>query len=93
MKSRRVSLTNVAIAALSAVIASQAPSGHALFQQALAKERVESNLPEATKLYERVVAEFASYRALAVLKQPAAGAPAAETSPEVRGLPRAGNVN
>jgi Tol biopolymer transport system component len=47
------------------VITSQTPSGHALFEQALAKERVEGNLPEAIKLYERVVAEFASDRALA----------------------------
>jgi tetratricopeptide (TPR) repeat protein len=57
--------TVAAIAAFSAVIASQTPSGHALFEQALAQERVEGNLEEAIRLYERVVAEFASDRALA----------------------------
>ena len=54
-----------AVVAFSTVIASQTPSGHAVFEQALAKERVEGNLPEAIKLYERVVAEFAADRALA----------------------------
>ncbi len=34
----------------SGVISSQTPSGHAVFEQALAKERVEGNLPEAIKL-------------------------------------------
>ena len=58
-------VTVAAIVTCSAVITSQTPSGHALFEQALAKERVEGNLPEAIKLYERVVAEFASDRALA----------------------------
>jgi Tol biopolymer transport system component len=48
-----------------AVITSQTSNGHALFEQALAKERVEGNLPEAIRLYERVVAEFASDRSLA----------------------------
>jgi Tol biopolymer transport system component len=57
--------TVVAIAMCSAVITSQTPSGHAVFEQALAKERVEGNLLEAIRLYERVVAEFASDRALA----------------------------
>ena len=55
----------VVVVMFAAVITSQTPSGHALFQQALAKERVEGNLPEAIKLYERVVTEFASDRALA----------------------------
>ena len=54
----------IALTALSAVISSQSSSGHALFEQALAKERVEGNLPEAIRLYERVVTEFASDRAL-----------------------------
>ena len=55
----------VTMSAFSAVITSQTPSGHALFEQALAKERVEGNLPEAIRLYERVAAEFASDRVLA----------------------------
>jgi tetratricopeptide (TPR) repeat protein len=53
------------VAVCSAVLASQAPSGHAVFEQALAKERVEGNLTEAIRLYQRVVSEFASDRALA----------------------------
>ena len=57
--------TVVAVAAFTAVIASQTTSGHAVFEQALAKERVDGNLPEAIRLYERVVTEFASDRALA----------------------------
>ena len=66
MKQWRHVWTLVAIASLSAVVTSQTPtSGHAIFEQALAKERVDGNLPEAIKLYERVVAEFASDRALA----------------------------
>jgi tetratricopeptide (TPR) repeat protein len=65
MRRLRLVCTIVALVAFSAVASSQTPSGHALFQQALAKERVEGNLPEAIKLYERVVAEFASDRALA----------------------------
>jgi WD40 repeat protein len=58
-------LTIVAVAAFSAVITSQTQSGHALFEQALAKERIEGNLPEAIRLYERVVTAFGSDRALA----------------------------
>ncbi len=54
-----------AVTVCSGVISSQAPSGHAVFEQALAKERVEGNLQEAIRLYERVVAEFAADRALA----------------------------
>ena len=65
MRYGRLISTVVAIAAFSAIVASQTPSGHALFEQALAKERVEGNLPEAIRLYERVVKEFASDRALA----------------------------
>jgi len=57
--------TVAAIAAFSTVITSQTPSGHAVFEQALAKERVEGNLLDAIRLYERVVTEFASDRALA----------------------------
>jgi Tol biopolymer transport system component len=64
MKRMRLIATFAAIAACSAVIASQTPSGHAVFEQALAKERVEGNLREAIRLYERVVAEFPSDRAL-----------------------------
>jgi Tol biopolymer transport system component len=64
MKQYRHVWTLVAIAAFSAVVVSQTPSGHALFEQALAKERVEGNLQEAITLYERVVTEFASDRAL-----------------------------
>jgi tetratricopeptide (TPR) repeat protein len=61
----RLLWTLLAITTLSTVMASQTPSGHALFEQALAKEGVEGNLPEAIRLYERVVAEFSSDRALA----------------------------
>src|SRR5688572_11535217 len=57
--------TVVIVAAFTAVIASQTPSGHAVFEQALAKERIDGNLPEAIRLYERVVAEFAADRTLA----------------------------
>ena len=64
MRNMRVVCTLIALAIFSAVITSQTTSGHALFQQALAKERVDGNLPEAIKLYERVVTEFASDRAL-----------------------------
>ena len=42
-----------------------AQTGSDLFSQALAKERVDGNLPEAIRLYERVVTEFASDHALA----------------------------
>ena len=65
MKQWRHVGTVLAIAMFSAVVTSQTPSGHALFEQALAKERVEGNLPEAIKLFERVVTEFASDRTLA----------------------------
>jgi hypothetical protein len=63
---RRLTLTwtFVALTVFSAGLVSQAPSGHALFEQALAQERVEGNR-EAIRLYERVAAEFASDRALA----------------------------
>ena len=65
MRHWRLISTAVAVAAFTAVIASQTRSGNAVFEQALAKERVEGNLPEAIRLYERVVAEFAADRALA----------------------------
>jgi Tol biopolymer transport system component len=65
MRHWRLISTVVAVAAFAAVITSQTPSGHAVFEQALAKERVEGNLQEAIRLYERVVAEFAADRALA----------------------------
>ena len=55
MRHWRLISTVVAVAAFSAVITSQTPSGHAVFEQALAKERVEGNLLEAIRLYERVV--------------------------------------
>ena len=42
-----------------------AQSGHELFQKALAAERADGNLREAIQLYERVVKQFASDRALA----------------------------
>jgi len=65
MRYWRLVWTAAAVATFSAVITSQTPSGHAVFEQALAKERVEGNLQEAIRLYERVVAEFPSDRALA----------------------------
>ena len=65
MKRSKLILTIVGFAVLSAVITSQTPSGHALFEQALAKERVEGNLQEAIRLYERVASEFVSDRELA----------------------------
>ena len=65
MRHWRLISTAVAVAALTAVASSQTRSGNAVFEQALAKERVEGNLPEAIRLYERVVAEFAADRALA----------------------------
>ena len=65
MSQWRLICTVAVIAGLSPVITSQTSSGHATFQQALAKERVDGNLQEAIKLYERVVTEFASDRALA----------------------------
>lgn len=61
----RLIWTIIAVIACSVITASQTSSGHALFEQALAKERVDGNLPEAIRLYERVVAEFASDRSLA----------------------------
>jgi hypothetical protein len=48
-------LVVLVISTFSAVLIAQTPSGHALFEQALAKERVEGNLTEAIRLYERVV--------------------------------------
>ena len=65
MSQWRLICTVAVIAGLSPVITSQTSSGHATFQQALAKERVDGNLQEAIRLYERVVTEFASDRALA----------------------------
>jgi Tol biopolymer transport system component len=65
MRHLKLVATVAAVVACSAIVASQTPSGHALFEQALAKERVEGNLQEAIKLYERVVTEFALDRALA----------------------------
>jgi Tol biopolymer transport system component len=66
MTLRRLIWTVVAaVAVCSTVISSQTPSGHALFEQALAKERVEGNLEAAIRSYERVVTEFASDRPLA----------------------------
>ena len=65
MRHWRLISTAVALAAFTAVVSSQARSGNAVFEQALAKERVEGNLPEAIRLYERVVAEFSADRALA----------------------------
>jgi WD40-like Beta Propeller Repeat len=62
---RLFSTVIVVVAWFSAVITSQAPSGHAVFEQALTKERVDGNLSEAIKLYERVVTDFAADRALA----------------------------
>ena len=62
---RRLAGIVAAVSLFSVALLSQTPSGHALFEQALAKERVEGNLPEAIRLYERVVTEFASDRALA----------------------------
>lgn len=47
------------------VAAPAAQTGHALFQQALTKERAEGKLQEAITLYERVVKEFAADRTLA----------------------------
>ncbi len=41
-----------------------AQNGHDLFQKALQKERAEGNLEAAIALYERIVAEHASDRAL-----------------------------
>ena len=65
MRHLRLVCTLVVLTALSTVVSSQTQSGHALFEQALAKERVEGNLSDAIRLYERVVTEFASDRALA----------------------------
>ena len=64
MKHVKLAWTIAALVALSVGVTSQTPSGHALFEQALAKERVEGNLQEAIRLYERVVTEFKSDRAL-----------------------------
>ncbi len=63
MMRRTLRLTVVAV--LSALVALQAQSGQALFEKALAKERVEGNLREAIGLYERVAREYSSDRALA----------------------------
>jgi len=65
MRHWRLVWTVAAVAVFSAVITSQTPSGHAVFEQALAKERVDGNLPEAIRLYERVATEFTADRALA----------------------------
>jgi tetratricopeptide (TPR) repeat protein len=65
MTQRTLVCAVVALVALSAAVRSQVSTGHAVFEQALAKERVEGNLLDAIRLYERVVAEFASDRSLA----------------------------
>ena len=65
MRHWRLISTAVAVAAVTAVVSSQTRSGNAVFEQALAKERVEGNVSEAIRLYERVVAEFAADRPLA----------------------------
>ena len=65
MKRWTLTLIIMTATALPAHIASQAPSGQAIFEQALTKERVDGNLPDAIRLYERVVAEFSTDRALA----------------------------
>jgi Tol biopolymer transport system component len=65
MRHWRLISTAVAVAAVTAVVSSQTRSGNAVFEQALAKERVEGNVPEAIRLYEKVVAEFAADRPLA----------------------------
>ncbi len=49
----------------SLLVAAPQESGYDLFQKALAKERAEGNLPEAIQLYQRIVREFPSNRALA----------------------------
>lgn len=63
----RYTLARLAIVAALAVPlwASQAATGAALFEQALAKERIDGNLPAAIALYEQVVRESAADRALA----------------------------
>lgn len=61
----RRTLRLMVVAVLSAVVALQAQSGQALFEKALAKERVEGNLRQAIGLYERVVREYPADRALA----------------------------
>ena len=50
MRHWRLVWTVAAVAVFSAVITSQTPSGHAVFEQALAKERVDGNLAEAIRL-------------------------------------------
>ena len=65
MRHLRSVWTLAAVSVFSAVITSQTPSGHAVFEQALARERIDGNLQEAIRLYERVVTDFASDRALA----------------------------
>ena len=50
---------------LAAAVPHAQQSGHALFEQALAKERVDGNLRDAIRTYERVVTDFASDRPLA----------------------------
>jgi Tol biopolymer transport system component len=48
-----------------AAAAPAAENANDLFQQALVKERTEGNLPEAIKLYQRIVDKYASHRKVA----------------------------
>jgi Tol biopolymer transport system component len=48
-----------------AAAAPAAQNANDLFQQALVKERTEGNLPEAIKLYQRIVDKYASHRKVA----------------------------
>jgi len=50
---------------MASVIATGAQSGYDLFQKALVLERTEGNLPEAIKLYRRIVEQHSSERSLA----------------------------
>ncbi len=50
---------------MASVLASGAQSGHDLFQKALVLERTEGNLPEAIKLYRRIVERHSGDRKLA----------------------------
>lgn len=64
---RRMPRTSIALLALLVLLTgprTAAQSGHALFQQALTKERAEGKLLEAIRVYERIAKEFASDRAL-----------------------------
>lgn len=61
---KRVLLVLIALTVLFAVTPA-AQSGHALFQQALTKERAEGKLLEAIRIYERIAKEFAADRPLA----------------------------